>query len=657
MAAHEFRPFANQTDMERGNRAPMPRELLLKALVASDDPAADGALATALAESEVALQKVLAEGIVARNKAGSLTALVDLYHVFDQELKTWIVGISDRLYGALRDGSAGDIPQTRLNVIEIITNSRDCRLAYLLTSLLRDRTPRVREAAALGLRRMTGEFLDEMDAWASQLADGTLPDARQAFALRRQLQQRADQRRHLADALAEALGWFDVHHHPSVVEAAMWMVDELKNRFWSAVADRTNHCHRTALELLARSFTPRMVPFAFDGLAHESLRVAILRRLRNSIPSETLNECLRQIWRLQSEPLRSTIRSLKHWPKFEESFEQFREWNDAQQIRAVHLASMMGVPPSRKTHLLLRALQHGGLAGRRAVVWALCESPEAEATAMLHTVAQGADASLGAIARREIRRRRGLAEMQPPADPATRLTDLDRLWRTFEAMSPADQEQQTIEVLARPDNVRSLVQTRLTHPDPADRVKAVRMLTVGRAVAAAEESIYRLAHDPDPKVRSAVMRALPQVPSATAERLLRRATSDSDDRVRANAVEGLEAIGASRGNESLFKSRLGDPDSRTRANAVKVLLKLGARESAESLCAMLRDPDREHRISALWAVSTLHLTPLLTRLKEMAETDPDPLVRQRAQEVLDSLRQASGRPPENRQKEAVPSAS
>jgi HEAT repeat protein len=596
------------------------------------------------------------EAILSRRHPASLIAPVAYFHRLEEPVQNRVVAVVDRLYAALRDARGLEDVQARLNAIEIILRSKEYRLAYLIASLLRDRSPRVRETAAAAMRTLTATFLDEWDAFTDKQTSIAPNRTAEVAALEAEAKTWIEDRRQLVEAVATGLEWFDTHLHAPVVEAALWLVDDLAPRLWESMADRTCRSRRAAIELLMRSFSPRMSAFALEAIAHEGFRPIVFRRLRSEMSMETLKECLRQSWRLAAEPQQSHLKLLKQWPKLAAAFEQMSTMTPVQQMQAIRVLMGTGLPGETKLRLLLRAYQQCEHAGQRAAVWALCQIEESEATTHLRAVERDGDKALAAIARRELKHRAhqaSVADAKAQAEGSPAMSELERLWRAFEAMAPADQEHMAYEVLAKPENLSALAHHKLASADATTRIKAMQLLSLTRNISAVEESIYGLAHDPDPRVRSAVMSALTQLPTATTERLLRQALNDTNDRVRANAIETMEHLGLGK-DEALLRAKLHDPDNRTRANAIKALLKLGVRESAERLVAMLQDPDRDHRISALWAVSTLQLTPMIERLRDMAQNDPDRMVRQRAKEILRALAQGPGQAAPAH-KEALPS--
>ena len=147
------------------------------------------------------------------------------------------------------------------------------------------------------------------------------------------------------------------------------------------------------------------------------------------------------------------------------------------------------------------------------------------------------------------------------------------------------------------------------------------------------EQVFRLAHDPEPVVRSLAIALLAHLPGPTTERILRMAVEDPDDRVQANAVEALDRLDLA-DRVRWTKGKLESKSSRVRANAVKSLLRTELRQAGEALLDMLQDPSQAHRLSALWVIERLRLHSVLAQIDQMSRLDADRQVQMRARRIL-----------------------
>ena len=607
---------------------------IIRTLIASRNPAADTALATALAEAEPQAQEALVGAVLERGTPVGLAALVATYHSLIDSQRRRVLEAADGLYGAIRDAASASDARVRLNAIAIVANAHKYRLAYILAWLLRDRSPRVREAAAHSIRSLTEHYLSIQEAEFGQDVgrDGPI------ITIDR-IRRKTEDRQRLAEAAAAGIESFDTHHHPPVVEAALWLVDDLGQKLWDAIFEPGSHIRRTVVELLHRSMTPHLAPFVLEATAYSELRPTIWKVLSGTLSPETLHALARESWRLADETLARAARALRTCPALAGHWPQLMSGPAEVQVQAIRFVARTGLATDLKAALFHRAVTEGPPEARRAAVWALCDMPSPDSSLILRRVNEAGEPDLAAIARRELRRR-SRAPLAPPTETTAarsapaEASPFDRYWAEFDALPPEEQAARGRELLTRPDCLEAL-RSRLTGMSSLTKVRALRIAAVAGCGAPLQATICELVRDADPMVRSTAASALGSIPNPTSQRLLRECLNDPDSRVRANAVEALERISAT--DEPGIWERLDDEDNRTRANAAKALLKLGVREAAETLCRMLRDADAEQRKSALWVVGELRLASLVRRIQHLAEADPESEVRQQAQQVLGSL--------------------
>ena len=624
----------------------MPLSQVVAALTASNNPAADDALVAALHEAGPEEIAPLIEAILVRKQPAGLTGLISAYHRLEKCWQERVVAAVPDLYGPLRDACSKDDPQIRLNVIAIVEHAACCRLGYLLNTLLRDPVARVRQAAALALRSVTDRFLSEAAAFSRRWE--TLPaDHRSLEEARRGLLHLDEDRRRLKEAVAAGIDTFDVHHHVPVLEAGMWLHDDLKDRLWRALRAPTGRARRAAIEILRRSASPRLAAFAIEALAHPDFRPHAIRVLVEKASGEMLAEAAYQSWRMTVEPVRKGMAYVKEWPELAATPGQRASWASACPDRVVRLIRHSALPADTKLELLRPMVFGADSEGRRAALWALCDIRTPAATNVLQAIERHGDERIARIARRERRRRATHRNAECAAVPqrqtslraesgsTIRASPLEQLWAAFDSLGPAEQTAESAALLTATEHLNELVENRLTSDDPLVRTRALRMLAFSGRAPDVAEAVYPLARDADPIVRSTALSTLGGIATPASERILRSALNDPDARARANAIESLERLSAGRLPELCEKLR--DPDNRVRANAAKALLKLGVREAAEVLCTMLRDPRARQRLSALWVVERLRLAPLLSRIAELAENDPDLQVRERARCTLAGL--------------------
>ena len=115
--------------------------------------------------------------------------------------------------------------------------------------------------------------------------------------------------------------------------------------------------------------------------------------------------------------------------------------------------------------------------------------------------------------------------------------------------------------------------------------------------------------------------------------ILEKVLNDADPRVRANAIEVLEAKRSVQ-YVPLLTQRARSAHNRERANAIKAMHRLRVSTASTQLLSMLRDERPEHRISALWALRQIGWWQLVNEVGRIAKDDTNLRVRRYALTVL-----------------------
>lgn len=609
-------------------------------------PAADHALLYALAHSNLTTSHMIAETLIVRRQRTGLLGLVSTFHELDESIRMHVLTNMDRVFSVLREAAQSKEEQIRLNVLEVIRLGSAYRAAYLTDAALHDRSSRVREAAAETLHALADRLLNTRPVPLDEIGDLNEEALAEHMA---SLEAYVEDRRQLVAAIEAGVTSFGVHLQPSVVEAAMWFADDLGSKLWSIMSVPGTRASRTVAALIAGAKSPRLVPFCMSALNYGELRPSVTRMLSNCRDPSFLAEWFRQAWRVaQPRAARGAgaIRQLKCAQDPEGallSLPPAAARNLARGLVATHL------PQDVKRNLLQELQRRGDDRCRRAATWASVNDDDDQTTSVLRGLAHGDDPATAEIARLEMGLRRPLE--YPPDDllamkegrgihPAGRREakplDFNRLWAVFDQIAPAEAAEQGRRILAEDRKARSTLASRLSLGEPADRLRAIRLLDVLGMIEPFSNQLYTLSYDEHPEVRSAAVKALGSVSGAGAMRVLRTALNDTDQRVQANAIEAIDASEQETPADALI-AKLNSPNSRVRANAVKALLKLGVREAAETLLLMLQSPGRASRISALWLVEHMGLIPLTERVMSIAESDEDSQVRDRARMLADQL--------------------
>lgn len=159
------------------------------------------------------------------------------------------------------------------------------------------------------------------------------------------------------------------------------------------------------------------------------------------------------------------------------------------------------------------------------------------------------------------------------------------------------------------------------HPQPAIRQEALGRIERLRSIAAAPVVAQLAAHDPDPAVRGAAVRASCALDTAGVDTAV-RFLDDPEPRVREGALVGLLRYApdpARATAEARWRTMAHSPDPATRAAAAEVLAEAGPTSDSATLAALLVDPDPTVRCAALLAASQGSYPALIPGLIEQLD--------------------------------------
>jgi HEAT repeat protein len=159
----------------------------------------------------------------------------------------------------------------------------------------------------------------------------------------------------------------------------------------------------------------------------------------------------------------------------------------------------------------------------------------------------------------------------------------------------------------------------------ADLDRANRLLSIVGTINQAVGNVMPLvpltsAHDS--RIRSKAMLLVGKV--VRRSEWLKKALSDPDSRVRANAIEAVWGA-ISEDLVPLLERALDDEHPRVVGNAVVALIQIGSEGALDHLERMTEHTAAEFRATAAWAIGHLQQADLLPRIKMLLQ-DKDPLV-------------------------------
>jgi hypothetical protein len=203
-------------------------------------------------------------------------------------------------------------------------------------------------------------------------------------------------------------------------------------------------------------------------------------------------------------------------------------------------------------------------------------------------VLQLARAAISVAPSTDIRIARGLADMLDSPENGETLRQITRLMDILSDISDAARVFPSIVRLLR-------------HPNPHIRSKAVLM--IGRQSRSAQWVRHRLS-DTDPRIRANALEALWNVDTAEARELLETLVHDPNNRVAGNALLGLYRLGDTRAIPEIL-NLAGHPSPLFRSTAAWVMGEIGDPRFTDALGSLLRESDAVVRKRAFSALGKL----------------------------------------------------
>lgn len=212
----------------------------------------------------------------------------------------------------------------------------------------------------------------------------------------------------------------------------------------------------------------------------------------------------------------------------------------------------------------------------------------------------------------------------------------DQYWQRFDKLDRVTRRQAGRAMLKLLPDAVARLQRRLISGPIESRTKAMQMVQELDLSEQLRDTLILLCNDSHPRLRSKAVMSVGQMTGVPPDLLVDRLLNDNDARVRANAIEVLEAKSNGKLLEVLVQ-RARAANNRERANAIKAMHSMKVGGVSEQLLGMLRDERPQHRVSAMWALNKVGLWQLLAEVGKLAKSDDDQRVRRYALTVLRSV--------------------
>jgi len=582
----------------------------LDVLMASTNRGAGRLLAHLLTAGDMTLRRRTVERLVGstdeRRQALVVTHFKDLGH----ELETYVLEQIGRLGPGLRAAMATRRPQSQAAALDLIDQTQDVSLAYL-----------VGEAVNTADEAVRGRAVDLLYRWAVDLrrAEREQPAAApvgSGLALLRR-------RKFVLEGLQKAFGLRLAVDAPRILRAAAMLADESAGWFWGALDLRRDARRQALMSSLAARLEPEMFAFVVQALERPSTGADAAELVDREFPRHDLELLLAEFGRrpMISQEAARRLRSVQ-W--LSPGSKILTALPAAAVSQALALAVQSGLAPTQIA-LLCRtvATGHPEAEARRVAVEALAHAGEA-ALADLRHVAGAASEQTAALAVLFLARRGKLAA---PTD-----IEISNLLRDWHALDETERREigrsLTLALRSQPEPLRPHLRR-----DAPGRSAAVNLLRLAEAPEPFTAELADLAADEsDHRLQSAAVAAVAESRAAGVAEILRQSLRSADGRVRANAVEAFDRRHA---EPEVFLPFVNDTNNRVRANAALALIERNSPEGRETLRAMLKAGEAE-RLSALWVFSRSRPKGFAATAELLSRQDPSRLVRQKAAALLAS---------------------
>lgn len=616
--------------------------LIYDLLCDTSNLAADELLVSSVGELEPEYQRHALETLLKRQQPVALRQLVEQYHDLPDPCRQQMGEQIALLEGVFREVIRSTSEQDRSNVIDLIAGCACYSMSYLLSMGLRSGSSETRAQAASALRKLTAQLTDKKSSSSPQ--PDQLLDARSYY---QHLADLGGHRKMMHTALRDALRAYETHLRTTVVEATAMMSLDLESEVRTEAQKPQSKYWRAVLDMLRFRPEPLFAPLALQALGIEQTRVRFAELITKCPDNEFMLAVANRSWLMGDPGIRKGCKLIRRLQWLEENEETLLAMSADDFQQTSRFIESTGIPDMKKIEWYRLVLLSDHRDKHATAVWGIIAINNDRSSDLLRTVTDWGEPHLARISLRALRAREGGCTVGSAAqyrarskvsdargaEGSGRCSDFDEYWANYDQISESRRLTLGRSLLASDHKFEPSLSEKLSSASGTDRALAVHVIRTLQLTKRFRAQILERALDPDHFVRSAAIKALPQLQSAAARRVLSSALEDSDRRVRANAIEALDELRPADRVEKITPS-LADGDHRIRAAAIKSLLKLQVREAAEALLQMLKDPSRAHRISALWVVDKYGLATIVNQISSMADEDPDEVVRKRAQRLL-----------------------
>jgi HEAT repeat protein len=628
---------------------------LVQALVDSKNEAADEVLLEALRAGNDAEKSLALNALFRRASLKGLVGLIEQYTELPTALGAQVLGNVKQLHAALRECSRSKHQKVVLAAIRLISAGKQGKLTYILAEELHGTDDVVAKNASdamvelarwvANLTRKLQTMKYDLDAGAPEKKEDAGVEAREIY------EQLMGERGEIEYAVARAI---DVHrgkYANELLRAALLLADWPGSKTL-AILNTPRHGGQNAMVrrlgqapdsehvdafLLAASLGGLRSHFGtvFSHIADPPVLDALLRRthwLKDGQLQMCMHQVARGVWWDDGELGRDLLR------RDDEDASRIGEW--------ISVSGMHDVMQDERLEKLRQHLPNH-FSGRLRLLRLAMRRPRGASMALIKSFLMDPDERLSRLAVREIVRRRPadfenmLIKLTTTAPESVRRVisralgevGFANFWERWDRLDGETRKaagRAMLKVLS--DGLKRL--ERKIRSGPVDsRIKAISIAQELQVADSLEAVLKQACADPNVKLRSKAVLVLAEMTGTPPEMLLEKVLHDVDPRVRANAIEVIEAKHRVE-YVPLLATRARSPHGRERANAIKALASMRMAAAAPHLVQMMQDERPEHRISGLWALREMGVWNMVNEVGKLAKDDPNLRVRRYAMAVL-----------------------
>lgn len=625
-------------------------EQIIHVLIESKNLAADDLLLSAIEVGTDKEATLALDALFRRQTVYGMSALISRYPRMGEALQFRMLDHVKVLTPAIRTCATGNDLACRISALKLIALGRQGKLAYLLIENMHHGDEDVSRGA-----------VDAMVALARWVASETrkvqgspvktdshgelLPPANNSY---RDL---IEQRPEIEATVYRAI---DIHrgaYGPELLRAALLLADRPDGKTLSILQTPKHGGQMPMVRRLQQTPASEHVEAFLLAASHMDLRnqFSLVFSRMDEIP--VLDALLRRTYWLKDNHLRICMHEVSrgHWLDEGTLKQDIARRPTAEFPLIAEWIAASSHHDAMQDQLLTRLLEKSrdDFAARLRLLRVAARRPAGASVQLLREFFRDGDERLMRMATREILRRRPadyenilMQVMTNAPDSVRRLigraigqSGFDNFWQRFDELD-AGTRHTAGRALAKvlPDMTERLGRI-LTSAPLADRLKAMQIIQELGLAQDLKHVLAQLASDANPKLRSRAVSLLGLTANGMPGPLIDKALNDPDARVRANAVEVIDQHQEEQYLPTLMKLAR-SRHNRERANALKALHTMRVGTASQQLLAMLRDPQAEHRISAMWALKQVGLWQMLREVASLAKTDGDVRVRRYAVGVI-----------------------